>query len=252
MNVPESELERMIKEDIAKELSYIEVPDVKEQWAKIQKQIMDNNTPPIKEKRIKLYKRLAWIAAVLVLTSSITAYKPIYAQAFGDKFIQLYNLIVGKTTRNRTESYQHTTQTAVPSVQDLGPTAEKEVSLQEAQSMVPYQLALPKYLPEGTKQLKVLLSSIGDNAQKVTIQYNYAGNIMVLEQRNSGRAASRGSLYDTDDTKITDITVNGAPATLMENKSGLCTLDWELRGLLLQLSGKVPADEIKKVADSIN
>lgn len=251
MALSEHELEELIIEAASKELNSIKVPNIDEQWTKFQEhlQLENNMTPKIVHHKIS-YKKMTWAAVILIISSTI-AFKPISTVAFGEQFIELYNFIVGKTTKNQTESYQRTPSSDMPMVQDLGTNEEKELTLEEAKSTIPYKLAIPNYLPEGTKEQKIIATSIDSNIRKITIQYMIDGNMIEFEQSNTGRAASRGSLYDTDDTVLKELTINGATATLLTHKTGISTLNWEMRGLLLQLTGKISSEELIKIAESI-
>ncbi|WP_434511822.1 DUF4367 domain-containing protein [Desulfitobacterium sp. AusDCA] len=252
MALSEHELEELMIEATSKELKSIKVPNIDEQWTKFQKnlQLENNMTLKIVHHNIN-YKKMTWAAVILIIISSIVAFKPISTVAFGEQFIKLYNFIVGKTTKNQTESYQRTPSSDMPMVQDLGTNEEKELTFEEAKSTTPYKLAIPNYLPEGTKEQKVIATSIDSNIRKITIQYMIDGNMIEFEQSNTGRAASRGSLYDTDDTVLKELTINGATATLLTHKTGISTLNWEMRGLLLQLTGKISSEELVKMAESI-
>ncbi|WP_425803732.1 DUF4367 domain-containing protein [Desulfitobacterium sp. Sab5] len=254
MALSEPELEEYISQEVAKELNNIDVPNIDEQWTKFKKQLQSEQD--ISKRKVHLYKsnykKITWVAVIIIIIGCTMLIKPINTEAFGEKFVQLYNYVVGKTTKNQTRNYQHPPNSNVPVIQDRGTTVEKEVSLEEAQSMVSYKLALPTYLPKNTKEQQILVSSIGDNTQKITIIYTLNGNSLVLEERNAGRAASSGILYDTDDTVNKDITINGYTGTLFTNKNGFNKVNWEIRGVVLQLSGKVVEEEIIKIANSIN
>lgn len=253
MTLSERELDEIIGEKVLEELNNIEVPNIDEQWTKFQRQLQSEETMSIKEfpHNIRSYKKFAWAAVFIIMIGSAVIYKPTYTEAFGGKLIELYNYIVGKTSNNQTESYQHTPSSDMPIVQDHGANAEKEVTREEAQSIISYKLAIPNYLPEGAYEYKIIATTLGSNIQKITIQYLLDAKSIVFEQSNTSRAASRGSLYDTDDTVIKEITINGTPATLFVHKTGLCTLNWEMRGLILQLTGNISSEELIKIASSI-
>ncbi|MDR3584165.1 MAG: DUF4367 domain-containing protein [Desulfosporosinus sp.] len=52
-------------------------------------------------------------------------------------------------------------------------------------------------------------------------------------------------------TVVKDIIVNGSPAMIFVGKNGINNLNWQLRGLMLQIRGKINVEEISKFADSI-
>lgn len=242
----ESPLDEYIREKISSEINAIEVPNIDEQWAKFQKQIQ---LEEVKDNPIKRYRKIAWVSVFILILSTILL-KPTYTQAFGEKFIELFSVFVGRTTKNQTEVY-YTPSPGTPSVQDLGTNIEREVSLEEVQSMISYMLCLPNYLPEGSSVNKILLTTLGTNLEKVTIQYMIESNLLIFEQSNSGTASSRGSLLDTDDTQVEQVNIAGVPATLFVHKSGLNTLNWQSKGLLFQLTGKISSEELIKITSSI-
>ncbi|WP_243454415.1 DUF4367 domain-containing protein [Desulfosporosinus fructosivorans] len=71
-------------------------------------------------------------------------------------------------------------------------------------------------------------------------------------QQNNASGTSRGTIYDTEDTVVKDLIVNGNPAMIFLHKNGLDTLTWKLRDLILEITGKLTEEEITKMANSIN
>lgn len=253
MVLSENELEQIIKDQLIKELdSNIEVPDIDAQWQKIKNRIIEENKAPIKQKPFFTRKRFAFAAAILISIGSLNFLYPNNANAFGSKIAEFFNYIVGKTTQNKTETYKQANDADIPKVQDLGTNIEKEVTLDQAQTSIPFKLAIPSYLPPETNKRRVVLTSLGSDVYQVNIEYNVKDKVVVYSQQNSANGTSRGSLYDTDDTVEKDLIVNGSPAMLFKSKNGINTLNWQLRGLLLQITGQIPEEEISKIADSIN
>lgn len=253
MTLSEKELDQIIMVQLAKELaSDIEVPDIDAQWRKIRQHIIDDNKIPIKPKVFMTRKKLAFVASIVISIGSLNFLYPNNADAFGEHIVTFFNHIVGKTTQNKTETYQLGNRSGEPKVQDLGDNFEKEVTLDQAQTLIPFKLATPGYLPHEANTKRVVLSSLGSDVYEITIEYNFNNNLIVFSQQNSANETSRGSLYDTDDTVVNDLTVNGIPAILFTSKNGISTLNWQLRGLLLQITGVINEQEILKIAESIN
>lgn len=250
MALSEKELERVIKTQLSKELATnIEVPDIEDQWQKIKKGIVEDTQ--MIEKRVMTRKRITLAATILISIGSITFLYPSNANAVGGKIAEFFNYIVGKTTQNKTETYKQGNELGTPKVQDMGDNIEKEVTLDLAQSSIPFKLATPSYLPNEANTRRVILTSLGANVYQISIEYNYKDKVIVFSQQNSAGGTSRGSLYDTDDTVIKDLTVNGSPASLFISKNGINTLNWQTRGLILQISGVITEEEINKIAQSI-
>jgi len=59
-------------------------------------------------------------------------------------------------------------------------------------------------------------------------------------------------LYDTDDATVVDLDINGKPGYQIRTKDGVTTIVWRETGLILELSGKLPEDQLIKVARSVN
>lgn len=256
MSLSEKELDQMIKNQVANELaSNIEVPNIDDQWQKIKNRITENDSST-KEIPFTIRKRLVFAAAIVISIGSMTFLNPNNATAVGGRIYEFFNAIVGKTTQNKIESYRQANNPGVPNgvpvVEEIAENIEKEVTLDIAQATVPFKLATPRYLPEGAAIRKVILTDMGADVYEVSIEYKLDNRLFILRQQNSANETSRGTLYDTDDTVTKDLTVNGSPAILFLTKGGISTLNWQSRGLLLQIVGKITEEEITKVAQSIN
>jgi len=158
-----------------------------------------------------------------------------------------------ENTQNKTQTINNNSaENKPPTVNDLGSIVDKETTLEDAQKSVYFNIAEPRYLPLGTKPVKVMISSLGSDVNRITINYDFQGQLLIFRQQNTASTVSQGLLYDTDDTANKDITINGTPATLLEQKSGTKVLTWYERGLLLELTGQLPTDEFIKIAESIS
>jgi|GEM_PF-2137094 len=252
MALSEIELNRAIKDYLSKELDKnIEVPDIDNQWEKIKQQILKTETIPTTQKSIFKQNRVALVITILLSISTITFLHPNNANAFGGKIAKIFNYIIGKTSNNVTETYQQVDDPGIPKVQDLGEIIEKEVSLDEVHNMISFKLATPSYLPHEANTRRVFITSHGADVYEINIEYNVNDKVIVFSQENVPYGASRGSLYDKDNTVIKDIMINGNPAILFMNKNGMNTLNWQSRSLLLQLKGQISEEEIIKIAQSI-
>lgn len=253
MSISEEEFDKILKNHLSEELdSNIEIPDIDNQWEKIKQQILITDDIPKTQKRFFNQKRIVVAAVIVISIGAITFSSPNNANAFGGKIAEFFNYIVGKTTQNKTETYKQDDESGVPKVQDIGDIFEKEVNLEQAQDSIPYRLAIPNYLPHEANKRRVVLSSLGADVYQITIEYNFNKDVIVFSQQNSANGTSRGTLYDTDDTVTKNLSINGNDAILFMRKSGINTLNWQLRGLLLQITGKLSEQEITKIAQSIN
>ncbi|SHJ19013.1 DUF4367 domain-containing protein [Desulfosporosinus lacus] len=252
MALSEKELERIIESQLSKELNAdIEVPNIDDQWQKIKQHILETESIPTKQKVFLNRKRIVVAAAILISIGSINFLYPHNANALGGKIGEFFDYIVGKTTVNKIETYKPGNDPDMPKIQNLGTNVEKEVTLEQAQTSIPFKLATPSYLPSETNIRRVTLTSLGADVYQISIEYNIKDQVILFNQQNSANGTSRGSLYDTDDTVVKDLMVNGSPAMLFMSKNGLNTLNWQLRGLLLQIKGEITEEEIIKIAYSI-
>ncbi|TGE39459.1 DUF4367 domain-containing protein [Desulfosporosinus fructosivorans] len=250
MALSEIELDQLIASHLSKDLdANIEVPDIEDQWQKIKGQILKDN--PVIKRTSPNIKRVAVAAAILISIGSLNFLYPNNANAVGGKIAEFFNYIVGKTTQNKAETYKSVKDSGVPTIQDVGDIFEKEVTLAEAQTSIPFKLATPSYLPHGANITRVVLTSLGADVYQISIEYNFNERAIVFSQQVSSNGISRGTLYDTDDTVIKELFVNGSPAILFMRKNRINTLNWETRGLLLQIKGEITEDEIIKMAQSV-
>lgn len=190
-------------------------------------------------------------ATILISVGSLNFLYPNNANAVGGKIAEFFNYMVGKTTGNITETYKQGNGPGMPKVQDLGSNIEREVTLDQAKASIPFKLATPSYLPPGTNTRRVILTSLGTDVYEISIEYNLNDKVIVFSQQTIANGTSRGSLYDTQDTVVKDLVVNGSPGMLFMNKSGIKTLNWQSRDLILQITGSITEEEINKIANSI-
>ncbi|MFZ3102924.1 MAG: DUF4367 domain-containing protein [Desulfitobacteriaceae bacterium] len=248
MSINDEELDMYIKERIARELEQIPVPAVDEEWLKFKSRVINEKI----SYHIIPNILVAVVAVIIIISGSLTLFRPAAANAFGERLIQMFNHIVGKTTQNKTQTISNNSSgTNTPMVKDLGNNVDKEISLEEAQKSAYFKIAEPKYLPSGTTTQKVSVINLSADIKKITIEYTFQGKLFILTQQNTSGTLSQGLLYDTDDTVAKDIMINGVPATLMTEKNGMNVLTWHQRGLSLQLTGQLTAEEFLKIAQSI-
>ncbi len=249
MRLSDEQLDMLIKERIASELQQIPVPSIDEEWLKFKSLVISE-----KKSRRKTPKSLvAAVAVFILIISSLTLFKPVQAYALGERFLQMLSHIVGKTTQNKTETINNnSSETKTPAVNNFGALVDKETTLEEAQKNVYFKISEPKYLPLGTKTVKISITNLSTDVNRITINYDVEGQLLIFTQQNTVSTVSQGSLYDTDDSVNKDIMINGTPATLLQQKNGINVLTWYQRGLLLKLTGQLSTEEFLKIAESIS
>lgn len=249
MSLTDEELDRKIKETITRELEQIPVPPFEEQWEKVKAYLVQRQ-----QKKQRLIRRAiaGSVAAVVIITSSLTIFKPVQAFAFGEKIVQIFSQMVGKTTKNVTLTISNEVPNIeAPTVNNLGGTVEQETTLVEAQKAVEFKIVEPKYLPPGTTRQKLVLSKLGANIIKIRMEYLSQGHLMIFTQQKVKGNVSQGYMYDTDDTEAKNLEINSHPATLLTRKDAITLLTWYDRGLLFELKGQLSEEDLVKIAESI-
>lgn len=248
MSNDDEQLDILIKERITEELQQIPIPPIDEEWLRFKSHVNNGS----KRHSITSKFIVAAVAAIFIITGSMLIFRPIQANAFGEHFLQMLSYLVGKTTQNKTVTINNNSSgTQIPQVNDFGILVDKETTLEEAQKSVYFKIAEPKYLPLGTKTVKISITNLSTDVKRITITYDFQGQLIIFAQENTVSTVSKGLLYDTDDTLNKDITINGMPATILQERDGISLLTWYQRGLLLELTGKLSTKELLKIAESI-
>lgn len=249
MRLSDEQLDMLIKERITEELQQIPVPSIDEEWLKFKSIVLNEK----KSRRIMPKSLVAAVAVFILIISSLTLFKPVQAYAFGERFLQMLSHVVGKTAQNKTQTINNnSTGTKTPAVNNFGALVEQEANLEEAQKNVYFKIAEPKYLPPRTKTMKITISNLSSDVNRITMNYDVQGQLLIFTQQNTVSTVSQGLLYDTDDTVNKDIAINGTPGTLLQQKNGINVLTWYQRGLLLKLTGQLSTEEFLKIAESIS
>lgn len=129
--------------------------------------------------------------------------------------------------------------------------SEKEVTLDEVEKIVFFRVAKPHYLPLGTEFKNVLLTQAADDIYYIKMEYSFNNQSLMLIQ-NKFVAGHNGSfLYDSDDAQVNKIDINGNEGHLIKTKDGTLILRWAMRGLGIELIGKMEEEELIKVARSV-
>ncbi|CDX02741.1 uncharacterized protein DUF4367 [Desulfitobacterium sp. LBE] len=248
MKLSDEELDKLIKERITWELEQLPAPSVDEEWLEFKRLVL-------KEQRSRRIRNsLAATAAVaMLLLGSLALVKPNQVYALGERFLQMLTHMVGETTQNKTETVNNDSSgMKPPEVNNLGELVEQETTLEEAQKKVNFPIVEPKYLPPGAKIEKIILTNLSADVNRITINYILKERLIVFTQQNMTASVSQGTLSDTDDSVSQAITINGASATLLQEKNDMNVLSWYQRGLLLKLRGQLPLAEIIKIAESVS
>ncbi|KLU60890.1 hypothetical protein CEB3_c28630 [Peptococcaceae bacterium CEB3] len=249
MSLDDEQLESMIRQRLEKEMRQIQVPSVDQAWSKFKDFAVKQQN---RRRRVAAKAAVASVMLIVALSTSLTLFRPVQAYAFGEGIMQILNHLVGATTKDKTETIGNGAGNAGPPVvKNLGSDVERQVTLDEARKLVPFEIAEPAYLPVGMAPAKISLTNIGKGVYKLRMEYVFRGKTLIFSQQNTSAGVSQGLLYDTDDTKTENIRVNGTQASFSTDKSGVNVLTWHLRGLLLKMTGELPKDTFLAIAKSI-
>lgn len=141
-----------------------------------------------------------------------------------------------------------------PEVKEIPmPPEQKGLSLEEVRSAAPFMVRAPRYLPAGyTRKDITYQPHPGGTSGRVEMFYEGPdGGHLRFEQFNITGGFGMGRGFDADDTEIREVRINGNSATLLIHKKQWCTLTWFDNEMFYELSGKIPPEEIQKVAASI-
>lgn len=137
----------------------------------------------------------------------------------------------------------------------------RQVSLAEAEELVPYHL----YRPDDSLASDSLISVVwysheahggeGSETDVVAIEYS-TGVMLFVAPSQMTDAADRFRKMAIEMAPAFESTINGAPALVIppnsdENKDGPAAAEVAMDGLLVDLAGDVSLDEIQRIAQSV-
>jgi outer membrane lipoprotein-sorting protein len=121
---------------------------------------------------------------------------------------------------------------------DLEPTP---LTLDEAREQAGFHLLVPAYEPEGTTLIEVFKVS-----EAFVLRYDHSTTSFTIVQGSLPQP-----MEQTPSGEATEITVRGQTATLITEGAGNSFLSWTEDGVNIAIAGHVSADEIVKVAESL-
>ena len=117
--------------------------------------------------------------------------------------------------------------------------------------IVYFSIAKPHYLPQGTELKKVLLTQVTGDSYSIKMEYSLNNQPLMIIQNNLVAGHNGSFLYDSDDAQVKKIDINGNEGHLIKTKDGTLILRWAMRGLGIELIGKIEEEELIKVARSV-
>jgi len=249
MSLSEKELDLLIKQQITKELEQINVPPVNEQWEQIRARIEAQNN----NQGIFHISKFRWIALILVIIGSLSLMFPSQVVGLGKKIFNSITINVGKTTENLITSAKRNNQDS--ELPYAGPAKEMNITenltIEDAQNKVDFKITQPEYLPENTKLEEVTFTEFQEDLYRLTMIYIVNDQLITFTQRNMIGDNTDSIVYDVDDSSTEIIAINGDKGTKITSKNGVTIILWQKRGLALELSSKLPPEDLIKIASSV-
>ncbi len=123
-------------------------------------------------------------------------------------------------------------------VADMQPTP---LTLDEAEAQAEFDLLVPAYEPDGTTLIEVL--QVGE---AFVLRYDHATTSFTIVQGNLPEP-----MQQTPGSEAAEVDVRGQTATLFTDDTGNSFLSWTEDGVSIAIAGHISADEIVKVAESL-
>lgn len=240
----EDKLGQQIRESLLLEASEIDVPPVKEQWEDF---VRRYGAPKKRTNRISKVTLAA--AAVVLLVISGSFLRPSTASALGERLIDTIKVFLGGSLYNVNTVQKGNSDP--PTIERNELPSEMEVTLDEVERIVYFSVAKPHYLPQGTERKKVFLTQTTGDTYSIKMEYSVNSQPFMLLQNNLVAGHNGSFLYDSDDAQVNKIDINGNEGHLLKTKDGTLILRWAMRGLEIELIGKIEEDDLIKVARSV-
>lgn len=201
-------------------------------------------------------RRWRWFAAAAVVAALVifplstrTSAVPALVSRFEESW-------VGGTLRNVRAYFSRGAEAQLPPPALRGvpnPVTRKFADIRAAQEAAGFPILVPGWLPPGArfKEAALLTSPWGETRQ-VELWYTLPDGYVTVSESRLQEQAAEGSLYDTDDAQTSQVSVGGAPGTLVVHKSGYVRVNWAIPGYVLSVNGIVDANSALRVAASLH
>lgn len=233
----------------------IEIPDSKPAWLKAQAQLN-------KRKRRKQWKRRMKISIAIVLCSFFgsvlfnstteTAYSQISSlyKRIQNQVIEIFYEEPEQTQLGAKTSYPENNLET-----DMGISQMKEVTLDEAKTIVSFHLILPTKAPESFQldTIRVFSSSEGIY-NHVQLEYADArGDIInIIQHEIEGKTSGLKAEIAINAGEYKDVVINGNKAILMLPTEGNTNLEWLTENrIMVRISGRFSESDIINLAESL-
>ena len=205
-----------------------------------------------RQRRSRRWRWLAAAAAVVIL-----AILPLSARAGAVVALvaRLEDSWVGGTLRNIRAYLSPGADKVLPPLQvgdGTGPVTRTFRNLDAAVEAAGLPILAPTWLPAGAQFQEARVVGIpGEAPQQIELWYALPTGYLVIEEGRLQGQAALGNLYDTDDARISEVSVGGVSGRLLIHKSGYVRLEWAVRGYSLSVTGTLDPDSALRVGASL-
>ncbi len=127
----------------------------------------------------------------------------------------------------------------------------RTVSLDEARRRAPFPVRAPRWLPAGYELREVALLDRGGSDVDVIMRFAGPGGGATLIQVFVPDGLGAGASFDRDDALPRDVDLGTARGPLVAFKTGMSRLSWVELGVLHSREGRLPPDELVRMARSL-
>ncbi|MBO8129823.1 MAG: DUF4367 domain-containing protein [Peptococcaceae bacterium] len=237
--------DKILSDMVKKRAEYGPEPDLERIWEGLNKKLQ-------KEEKGSQWTKVAAAAAVLLIIGSLSWGIP-EVRAVGKSIWHSFKVtFIGDTSGLIQTEYSQPTNTT----NQLPLYKEIYADVSEVQKGLPFQIKVPTYLPDGYVFDKIKVVDLGDGLYKIRQYYTFhdqqkKGFLCITQENNySGTAKSIG--YDTDDTTVRTISLNGNTAILMvREKDNWASLDWNEGSISYSMVGITSPEKLIEIAKSL-
>jgi len=200
--------------------------------------------------RIKTF--FAAAAVIFLLMIAIGSFIPKDATAVGNVISRLFNVEGKGSINNIIFEFFHGSKNEQDEIREITTLQPVTMSLEEAQAKVPFKIQLPLYLPAGFSLDEVTLEEVHDPSYIVTLYYkNSKGEMLSIYEENIIGETGRGYMYDKDDTRIEEVSINDSTATLANLKDKYVRLFWLKQSISIEIFGQITKQDAIKIAENL-
>lgn len=256
------EVEKLIKESVHEMVDSVTPSPLEESWARFEKilkeqQSLSKKAQGQKRKKYFLPLKLVATAGIIIIVAGVFSFSyPGKAKALGGKFVNSVIALLSGTQANIKTDYRHDEQEKAPPLnegfREVTIGQEIVVSLEQARSISPFPIVIPRYSPAGYQLDTVKLQEMVKPVVKVTLNFIGPGlNSFFITQINSPSDYAQGYGYDIDDATVQDFEAGENNGKMITFKNNKVKSMWMKQGVVYILEGSIQKEEISKIIESM-